>query len=234
MPNCANCGLSLSEIKNRVLLQSKVADIEQWAEHIYSWVLECERQIGTFNGLRKVVNYKIENDTPTTKTPLPDDIYQLEDVQFCGRASYYTGSSSHFATSCNCGCGADCTCVKWFVNGCYIQSSSKVSDVIISYLAMPIDEEGFPYVRESHISAIISFIKYMMLQSRFDEGKVPMGVYNTRYREWIMRRNEAIAYDNNPVTEEEMARLANIYNEKLPVHYRRNLGNQRDFVVIPL
>jgi len=231
--NCANCGLTISEIKNQLLLQTKGDDIEKWGEHIYAWVINAEKEIGTFNGLQKVYNEKLENDSPSTKTKLPDGIYQLQDVDFCGNFAYYTGASNHFNTKCGCGCANtnDCSCIKWFVNGCYIQTSRKVDVMYVSYLAVPLDEEGYPYVKETHLKAIISYIKYMMLQARFDEGKVPQGVYQTRYREWIMRRNEARAVDEAP-SDAELQTLANIYNSKLPVHYNRSGLYTRDYVIV--
>jgi len=71
----------------------------------------------------------------------------------------------------------------------------------------------------------------MMLQARFDEGKVPMGVYQTRYREWIMRRDAARAKDEIP-SDGEMKRLANIWNSKLPVNYQRNAQFSRDYIIV--
>lgn len=230
---CANCGLSMSEIKNHVLLQSSIGDIEKYGEHFYAWVLEAEKQIGTYNGMHKVLNYKITNDVATTLTPLPDDIYQLLDADFCNQYSYYTGASNNFRTSCNCGCSVanNCSCIKWFVNGCYIQSSRKVEEVNISYLAIPLDDDGFPYVKETHLSAIIAYIKFMLIQGRFDEGKVAMQIYNTRYREWILRCREARSKDEVP-NDAELERLANIFNAKLPVHYRNSGNMARDYVLV--
>jgi len=232
---CANCGLTFSEIKNQVLLTSKNADIEQWSEHIYSWTIDAERQIGTFAAMHKVMNYKIENEggEGLTLTPLPDDVYQLLDINFCGQSAFYTGVSNHFNTQCGCGCTTanNCTCIKWFINGCYIQTSRKIKEVNVSYLALPIDEEGFPYVNQNHLDAIVAYIKYMMLQARFDEGKVPQAVYQTRYREWIMRRDAARAKDEIP-NDGEMNRLANIWNSKLPVNYRRNAQFSRDYIIV--
>lgn len=230
---CANCGLTFSEIKNHVLLSSKNTDIEQWSEHIYSWTIDAERQIGTFNGLHKVMGYKIENGEGKTLTPLPDDVYQILDINFCGQSAYYTGVSNHFNTQCNCGCAGanNCTCIKWFINGCYIQTSRKIEEVNVSYLSMPIDDEGFPYVNQNHLDAIVAYVKYMMLQARFDEGKVPMSVYNTRYREWIMRRDAARSKDEIP-NDAEMRRLANIWGSKLPVDYRGSAQFSRDYVLV--
>jgi hypothetical protein len=71
----------------------------------------------------------------------------------------------------------------------------------------------------------------MMLQARFDEGKVNGGVYQTRYREWIMRRDAARAEDESP-TDAEMDTLSAIYNSKLPVHYKRASSLTRDYVLV--
>jgi hypothetical protein len=221
---CVNCGLSVSEIKNHVLMQSNIPDIEKYQENIVHWIFMAESQIGTFNGLHKYTNIELSNSSPDTKILLPDNMYTLDDVCVGGVSIRYSGEGSNYNSSCGCGGGDNnCSCYTWFVNGCYLQFSSKVSKVTISYTAIPTDEEGFPLVNRGHLMAIVSFIKYMLLQSRFDDGKIPMGIYQTRYREWISRKTAARALDEVP-TGQEMELLANIYNAKLPVSIRRGFA----------
>lgn len=234
MSNCANCGVSFSDIKNRVLLQSSMSNISKWDEHIYQWIIDAEREIGTFGGLLPHNNYKIELDNATTKIPLPDDLYTLTDACFGSNASMYTGVGSAFNKNCQCGGGnTNCGCIKWYVNGCYIYTSRKVDEVTISYLSIPLDEDGFPYVKEDHVPAIIAYIKYALLQANFDDGKVQMAVYQTRYREWLMRKLKAKSRDATP-NDAEMERLSNIWNSKLPVSYRASSGRNRDYILVPL
>lgn len=218
MSNCADCGVSFSEVKNHILLSSNIQDISKYDEHIYSWIIGAEQAIATYNGLDKIRDFTITNTPPSTKTPLPDNLYMLESVKFDGHTSVYTAGGMYYNRDCGCNT-TPCICVKWYQNGCYIYSSVPVENVTINYQAFPIDEEGYPYVRQSHLEAIIAYIKYMLLQARYDVGKVQKHVYKTRYNEWLKRRDDARAQDEVP-NDNEMARLAAIWNSKLPIHYK--------------
>jgi hypothetical protein len=236
MGNCADCGASFSEIKNRLLLTSNKSDISKWDEHIYYWIVEAERSIGTFDGLHVVNNYTIKPDSHTTKINLPDDVYMLTDVCFGSQSSMYTGVGSYFNKNCGCGNSnnGSCGCIKWYTNGCYIYTSRSVGEATISYTAIPLDEDGFPYVKQDHVPAILAFIRLQMLQANFDDGKVNGAVYQTRQREWANQLRVARSRDNTPKTDAEMDRLSNIWNSKLPVSYRSNSGRDRSYILVPL
>ena len=96
--------------------------------------------------------------------------------------------------------------------------------ITISYFYLPIDNDGFPMIKEGHEEAISAYLMWKYKAIEYYAGKVPQYIYKDLESRWYWLCGQARGNDNMP-TNNEWDRIAAIWNSMIPVKTTNGLQN---------
>lgn len=94
--------------------------------------------------------------------------------------------------------------------------------LVISYFFLPVDQDGFPMVKEGHEEAISSYLMWKFKALDYYAGKVPQYIYKDLESRWHWLCGQARGNDNMP-TPQEWERVGQIWNTLIPVKVTNGL-----------
>lgn len=107
----------------------------------------------------------------------------------------------------------------WFYNvvGGYIKTNLRTGSLMISYQAVPVDQDGFPLVPddESFLEALYWYINMKLLYPEFRAGRVRDAIYYDAKSSWNYYRKQAYANAMMP-DGDQLESIKNIWNKLIP------------------
>ena len=233
--------VSIKTIIASVIRDLQLKDVSKYIDSIIEWSYEAEMKIGSYESFeRKECVVKIKNN----RVPLPKDFYKLisfkvgstfpeitnRDFRLFHKESTKLAASSNgfpivqnyyqagdgVVTSIDSG-SSDGT-IKMSVDNGYINlsSSSNSNEGALSYLAIAMDEDGYPLIQQGHETAIVSYCVWKMKLSDYVSGKLPHHVYAELEKRWVWLCGQARGEDEMP-NPKELEYLAAMYNQLMPL-----------------
>jgi hypothetical protein len=107
----------------------------------------------------------------------------------------------------------------WFYNiqGGYIKTNLREGNLMISYQAIPVDEDGFPLIPddESFLEALYWYINMKLLYPEFRSGRVRDAIYYDAKSSWNYYRKQA--YGNAMMPDgDQLESIKNVWNKLIP------------------
>lgn len=172
----------------------------------------------------EVTNYRGE---------LPCDFYEMIQVRLAkscdkGFENYkehpvfrYTTDSFHLSTN-----KTKYTDLTYKIQGsCIFTSPLKDGSIEISYMAMPIDDEGYPLIPDNsaYTRALQAFIKREWFTIQFDQGKINQTIMAKADQDYAWAVGQAQTDLIRP-TIDQMQSITNMWNTLIPRHYEHRTG----------
>jgi hypothetical protein len=227
----------LSEDTGRTDLNDKIDLIAEFA-------LEAERKIGTRKWLDEIK--PATDGLPTAKINiinyrgmLPKDYYDADDIQswstnlpcscgldICTCSTCGCGTNMTNAWSTPCGCGAwnyyyMGRCDEFRIQGCYLTAPFRTGVAQIHYYAIPLDEEGYPEIMQSHRDAIQAYSLWRLNMANWITRKIDHTTIQMLEMRWKELCAQARGVDNLP-DRQQMAQAATLNND--PYKHRKMIG----------
>lgn len=150
-------------------------------------------------------------DVKNYEVAVPEDCYQIISLRKEGFPLSLNTSTSVFDLK------KDSTTPIYVLRGNIIHTSFEKGKLEISYLALPVDEDGFPTIPEiaSYIRALELYIKKKWFTILFDLGKINVSILNNVKQEYAFAVGQAQTELIKPSLD-EMEAFTNMWNSLLP------------------
>lgn len=204
---------SIKPLIAKVYRDLKLTEEDRWVSMI-EWAAEAINLIGAFQQYIQ----KTEILTVTGKrTSLPCDFYQLQQIEYQG-VPLVEGSGT-FDTTDDCkDCNNNQTKNRYIytINNSYVFTNFD-GDICMSYLAIPIDDEGFPLIPDSvvYYDAIFRYIVMKIYYVDFLAGRLPLAVYDKLENDWLTKCMAARGKANMPNLD-QMENIKNSWVRLIP------------------
>ena len=152
---------------------------------------------------------------------VPEDCYQILAIKKKGGEEVILNTSTSVFGSSK----SNSASPSYVIRGNVIQTSFEEGELEISYLALPVDSEGYPTIPEiaSYIRALELYIKKKWFTILFDLGKLNVSIYNNIKQEYAFAVGQAQSELIKPSLD-EMEAFTNMWNSLLPRHSAHKLG----------
>lgn len=210
---------------NRISIKQIMDDI---LDHPMMQDLSFERAINYAVEFIKIVGMPsaFEHHTETKQVEnyavlVPEDCYQILAIKKKGGEEVILNTSTSVFGSSK----SNSASPSYVIRGNVIQTSFEEGELEISYLALPIDSEGYPTIPEiaSYIRALELYIKKKWFTILFDLGKLNVSIYNNIKQEYAFAVGQAQSELIKPSLD-EMEAFTNMWNSLLPRHSAHRFG----------
>lgn len=170
---------------------------------IIEWISEALAFIGAFGQYEsKTVILTVENHT----AKLPAGFYRLQDIMANNRAMHWAGNSLISNWCCeDCKiptCNDNMLCEQTFYidNYCLHTTLSNDSKVCITYLSIPVDEQGYPTVPDDvyYFEACKMYVTKQLDWQNWRKGRIPDKVKDDSQMKWDFYVQSARGAANMP------------------------------------
>lgn len=208
--------ISIKQIMDDILDHPMMQDLS--FERAVNYAVEFIKIVGMPTAFEhKVESKEVEN----YETSVPEDCYQILAIKKKGGEEVILNTStSVFGTS-----KSNSASPSYVIRGNDIQTSFEEGELEISYLALPVDSEGYPTIPEiaSYIRALELYIKKKWFTILFDLGKLNVSIYNNVRTEYAFAVGQAQSELIKPSLD-EMEAFTNMWNSLLPRHSAHRFG----------
>ncbi len=185
-------------------------------EDVVEWSAEALTFIGAFDQFQsKVTLVNIENH----KGKLPCGFYKLQLIAYNDRPIKYAGNSlinNAFCDDCSITSVSSTTNTtllseeSFYINDYYIFTSFETGDICLTYLSIPVDEEGYPTIPDDpyYMKACASYVTKMIDYQEWRKGRVPDKVFQKSEADWDWYCAAARGSSNSP----DMSRMEQLKN----------------------
>lgn len=201
--------------------------------HILEWLGEVLQKIGAFSQYEEINDILELTDG---KAFLPSNFDRLVYITHNNKPLSWSTSSNLHNYDCpdcnkipNC-----CTDNNFYISNNIIITDIKEKDskICITYLGVPIDEEGYPLIPDDiyFIEACSKYVMYMLDYREWRKGNIPDKVVQKSEQDYLFYINSARGSANMPNLA-QLERLKNVWVRLSPLNNEysknfRNLGNQ--------
>lgn len=211
--------ISIKQVISKVYRDLNLQDEERW-EDMIEWSAEALEQVGAY------MQYVHKTDTiPVSgfRAKLPCDFHKIVALEYAGEhlrylsgdydTYYHQGDSKNLRSSSAYG---------YNINSAFINTNFDEGEMIIAYLAIPTDSEGFPLVPDniSYKEAIFWYILMKLLLGGYESKTFNYESAETRWHHYC---SQARGKANMP-NADMMESLKNQWNRLKPV-----MNNHRSF-----
>lgn len=153
-------------------------------------------------------------------TVIPDDCYQIVSIKKEGSDITLNYSTSVYGNS-----KTNTAIPSYTIRGNQIHTSFKEGTLEISYMALPVDNFGYPTIPNiaSYIRALELYIKKKWFTILFDLGKLNVSIYNNVKQEYAFAVGQAQNELTMP-TLDEVEAFTNMWTSLLPRYSANKLG----------
>ncbi len=205
-----NSFISIRVIMDDLLSHPLLADLS--FERVLNYTYHFIRIVG----IPKMFNEKVEKvKIEDYRGLLPCDLYRIiqvrdSETKVCYRAS----TDSFFQNGDN---HPEMLDLSYKVQGGVIYTSEKEGELEIAYMAMQLDDEGYPMIPDnsSFIRALESYIKREAFKVLFETGKLNAGIFEYADREYKFDVAQAGSSLLMP-DYDEMQAFTNMWNTLVP------------------
>lgn len=164
--------------------------------------------------------YRLDKDGQELPS-IPEDCYQILAIKKKGGEEVILNTSTSVFGSSK----SNSASPSYVIRGNVIQTSFEEGELEISYLALPVDSEGYPTIPEiaSYIRALELYIKKKWFTILFDLGKLNVSIYNNIKQEYAFAVGQAQSELIKPSLD-EMEAFTNMWNSLLPRQSAHRFG----------
>ena len=173
------------------------------------------------------INKIAEIDIVDYRGKLPCDFYEMIQVRLCtpqGQTFRYTTDSFHLSNN-----KPNLSDLTYKIQGnCIFTSPLEQGKIELSYMAMPIDEDGYPMIPDnsSYIRALEAYIKKQWFTIQYDLGKISTQAMTKADQDYAWAVGQAQTDLIRP-TIDQMESITNMWNTLLPRdEHRHSFLNQ--------
>lgn len=203
-------------------------------DDMIEWVGEALLRIGAYSQfIPRVVELTVTNN----KVEIPCDFYKLIEITYgtdttCSKIPLSWKNES-FTSEYFCD---DCEISVWkypyeeyfMINNAYIYTSFCDGELCVSYLAIPVDIDGYPMVPDEEyvIDACAKYVIYQLDYREFRKGAITDKVFQHSEREWHWGVGAARGALNMP-NFQQLESLRNVLQRLIPNQKFRNDQERR-------
>ena len=138
---------------------------------------------------------------------LPDNMVKLISVRQGGSIIFPT--SAQFKSKVSEGSN------RYYVNGNRLNFTniSNTADLVITYLSVPMSEEGYPMIKQGHEEAIATYIMWKFKLIDYYSAKAPQYIVKDLEKRWYWLCGQARGNDNMP-NSSELLKIGKVFNSK--------------------
>lgn len=198
--------ISIKQIMDDILDHPMLQDLS--FERAINYAVEFIKIVGMPAAFEsKIKTIDVEN----YEGKIPDDCYQVVSLRKEGLPISLNTSTSVFDFK------KDSATPVYVIRGNVVHTSFEKGKLEMSYLSMPIDEDGFPTIPEiaSYIRALELYIKKKWFTILFDLGKINVSIFNNVKQEYAFAVGQAQTELVRPSLD-EMEAFTNMWNSLLP------------------
>lgn len=208
--------ISIKQIMDDILDHPMMQDLS--FERAIAYAVEFIKIVGMPTAFEhKVESKKVENYSIL----IPEDCYQILAIRKKGGEEVILNTSTSVFGSSK----SNSASPSYVIRGNVIQTSFEEGELEISYLALPVDSEGYPTIPEiaSYIRALELYIKKKWFTILFDLGKLNGSIYNNIKQEYAFAVGQAQSELIKPSLD-EMEAFTNMWNSLLPRQSAHRFG----------
>ena len=201
MPNKKH-RLSVKTIIANVVRDMGLDDVSFHYDSMIEWAAEAEVFIGSYETYERI---ECEVDVENYRAELPCGFYKLISLKIGDKYPEMTNRDFRlfYNASNNLSQIQDGGEFKFSLDNHYIHFSNyKSGKAGMAYLAVPTDEDGFPYILNTHEPAVVAYIMWKMKTIDYIRGEVPLYVYQTLERRWLRLCAQTRGNDTMPDNKE--------------------------------
>lgn len=229
--------IKVGTIIGNVIRDMQLTNVGSIHDYMIEWSYEAEILIGSYDTfVRKECLVEIKDN----RLKLPKDFYQFISLKVGGvfpevtnrdfRLFYHdspnlaTASPEHHALDLlNLGSafrtdGTEIRTAKMTLEDGWIHVSGiqEATEAGIAYMAIDVDEDGFPYIKDGHQMAVTAYIIWKLKTADYTKGKVPHHVYKELETRWLWLCGQARGDDEMP-DPKQLEYIASLYHQLLPL-----------------
>lgn len=176
--------ISIKEILSRLLRNPLLQDVT--LEQVVQYTLDF---IGTFGMPKLYQDKEIILHIKEFRTQLPCDIISINQIKECKSGACMRSMTDNFMPQeyydKNAGFKVPQE-LTFKTQGCILYTSFKEGDIVLSYKAIPIDEDGFPLLIDNSVflRALEAYIKREVFTILFDMGKIRDAVLSNAQQQY--------------------------------------------------
>lgn len=203
---------NIREIADRLKRHPLMDDLP--FETILGYTIDFLKIVGTSKSrLEKVGKIKIAD----YRGELPCDLEHIIQVRD-DKDHYYRYSTDSFHFSEDKGQHKGYT---YKVQGSCIFTSIKDTELEVAYQAMPVDEEGYPLIKNNYVKALEAYIKMEWFTIQFDLGKIHGQVLANAQQDYYWKVGQA---QTEVPSVDEMESITNGWTKLSPSDYDHHRG----------
>ena len=167
-------------------------------QDVVEWVAEGLSLIGSYAQNEEI---GVVLDVTNHRVQLPCNFLFLKDINYNGKPLSWSNKSAANNYNCpECAIVTCCTDYNFYIQDGYINTSLESGKLCITYLGIPVDEEGFPLVPDDVYfdKALKAYVTYMFDKIQFRKGQLPDAVFKYSEREWLFYVGSARGSANMP------------------------------------
>lgn len=212
---------SIKTLIAKVYRDLAITDESRWVSMI-EWAGEALQLIGAYPQYEtKTVDLTITGN----KVALPCDFYKPIQISFKGVPLFSSTGSFDGTVPCD-DCGSNLVTDHAFtytINDSYIFTNFKSGEICLSYLAIPVDDEGFPLVPDdvTYDEALMYYIIKKLYFPKFLSGEMAPNMYDKLENDWNYKCMQARGSANMP-TLDQMESLFRQWVRLIPDVTRHN------------
>jgi len=198
-------------------LYSELGILTEIPEHyVVEWVADALAMIGSYSQYEEMNLVLLLDEDGKVK--LPTNFYKLIDIRYNGHMLQW--SSNSFVKDFGCDeCLIPTKCItcdsfSFYINNSFIISDIKTTppdnELCISYLGVPVDDEGYPLVPDDIYfqKACVAYVTHRLDYRDFRNGNISKAVFDKSESDWLFYVNSARGSANMP----NAAQLENLKN----------------------
>jgi len=185
------------------------------------WISEALSMIGSYSQMIEVSTIL---EVTNHQAKLPCGFAYPKDISYGGIPLMWSSKSA--ANNYNCPeCNTIPTCCSQynfyisdgFINTNIQTTENSTNKLCLTYLSIPVDEEGFPLVPDNVYfdKALKAYVTYMLDRIQYRRGLVSKDIYKDSEKDWLFYVNSARGSANMPDTT-QMERLKSIWVRLIP------------------
>lgn len=197
-------------------------------DDVIEWIGSALEFIGAYGQYEPKI---AEFDIDEYKVKIPLDLYKLVYVTYNGYPLTFAGKhlgNNIFCPNCTIptqdinttngtlstsGCGG----ATFYLNDTYIITSIQTGKICLEYIAIPVDEDGYPLVPDnvSYMKALTCYVTKMLDYREWRKGNIPDKVFQHSEKEWNWYCAQAKGAANMPDLG-QLERLKNVMVRLIP------------------
>lgn len=173
--------------------------------NVAEWCADALSMIGSFYQY-DILNAELEMDEGKTRLPL--NYYKLIDIRYNNRPLMWSSNALVRDYDCE-DCKIPQFCSNCDMNSFYINNSFLITDIketspenklCISYLGVPVDEDGYPLIPDDiyFFKACVAYITHRLDYIEWRKANISDKVFNKSESEWLFYVNSARGSANAP------------------------------------